>query len=224
MRLDPRLSLVARMVPAGLGVADVGSDHGHLAAALAADGTGRPTVWATDVHVGPARQLEQRFSGLDGVTVGEGDGLHALPINALGADRVAVVALAGMGGHRMRKILSGAPVRLSRLSRVVAQPNSDLPALVAALRDLGWREVDGAWVAVGGRRYPVVALEPGEADQPVGAAAWVGTTAARSRDPVARAYLEHRRDELEAVVAKGGGAARHRGPELAALHAALAAW
>ena len=52
MKLDARLAAVAAFVPQGSRVADIGTDHGYLAAALVEEGRA-PFVIASDLPAGP---------------------------------------------------------------------------------------------------------------------------------------------------------------------------
>ena len=101
-RLPPRLRAVLDATPAGSTVADIGCDHGLLAASLALSGRAA-RVYACDVSrsslAGAARTL--RDAQCARVELRCGDGLSSLTA----ADGVDTVAMAGLGVDRTVSIL-----------------------------------------------------------------------------------------------------------------------
>lgn len=135
---------MAALVPPGSRVADVGCDHGWLAAELARRGS---FVVATDRK--PRRVPE-------GVPFRLGDGLSPLSSR----DRIEVVVLAGLGARSIARILGASPLAVPRL---VLQPQTEAPLLRRWLVEHGRRIVDEDLVRDGGRTYVVVAAEEGDA-------------------------------------------------------------
>ena len=135
------------MVPHGVGsVADIGSGHGALAAALARRGL---HVVATERTAGGFAALRAdlerlALGGHHPVTLRLGDGLAALRLG-----EVEVVVIAGMGGRSVLRILEHAPW-LPRW--LVLQPMQDAHLVSAWLADRGW-EARERRIAQGQRWY-----------------------------------------------------------------------
>lgn len=161
--LSKRLQTLARFVPAGSRVADIGTDHALLPVYLVQ--TGRATkVVATDVHRGPweAARAQVARHGLEGrIDVRLGDGLSVLL-----PDEADVIVLAGMGGMLIERILSAHPDRLRGVTRLVLQPNTDAARVRRWLRDHGFCLVDEELLEEDGRLYEVLVAEPGDGRAP----------------------------------------------------------
>jgi tRNA A22 N-methylase len=129
--LSARLAAVAELVPAGAPCADIGTDHGALAAWLAASGR-VPLAWAIDLREGPLVGARRRVAALglfDRVPIRRAAGCEGLDA------AVRTVILAGMGGPLMTRILAGAP---DTVTRVVLQPNVGESPLRRWLAESGW--------------------------------------------------------------------------------------
>src|ERR1700682_645570 len=102
MRLSPRLRQVFEMVPAAAAVADIGSGHGALAAALAVRGQ---RVLATERTPRTEAGLRRGLGRL-GIPVAtrRGEGLSALR-----QGEAETVVIAGMGGRNLVRILESSP-------------------------------------------------------------------------------------------------------------------
>ena len=95
MRLSRRLETILSMVPPGLSTADIGTDHGLVAAELISRGI-CPRVIATDLREGPlsaARALVKERGLQEKIDLRLGDGLAPLE-----PGEVQVILMAGMGG------------------------------------------------------------------------------------------------------------------------------
>jgi tRNA (adenine22-N1)-methyltransferase len=133
VRLPPRLQATADLVPTDArSVADIGSGHGALAAALALRGM---RVVATERTPGSFAALcadSMRLSEANRAAFETrmGDGFAAL---APGEVEVAVIA--GLGGRSIIKVLERAPWLPHR---VVLQPMQDAHLVGEWLRSRGW--------------------------------------------------------------------------------------
>ncbi len=102
--LGRRLAHIARLVPPGARLADIGTDHGRLIAHLAA--TGRIACgWACDINPKPLAKAQRLVAAL-----GLGDTVTALCCDGLSgitpqmADHIVI---AGMGGDLIAGIIGG---------------------------------------------------------------------------------------------------------------------
>ncbi len=157
--LDPRLSMIARLVGPCESCADIGCDHGRLGAFLLQTDQCRK-VQLTDIS-GPsldkARRLMRDLGLADRVRFSVGDGLAALQ------ETPDVIVIAGMGGATIADILQEGRDRLQG-ARLVLQPNVAAPQLRQALCRLGYAITDERVAQDGRRCYIVIQAEPGKAD------------------------------------------------------------
>lgn len=155
-QLSPRLAAVARHVPAGRTFADIGTDHAYLPVYLVQSGR-VPRAVAGDVLSGPlnAARATVASAGLaDRIDVRLGSGL-----TVLSPGEAACVAVCGMGGPLIARILAEGP--LTGVERLVLQPMGGEVQLRRWLAENGWRLVAEEIVEDGGRLYPVLVAEPG---------------------------------------------------------------
>lgn len=119
--LSARLACVASLVPAGARVADIGSDHAYLPAALVLDGKIDFAI-AGEVVKGPYENAvhEIKDHQLEGQVIPRlADGLVAIEP----ADKVDTITIAGMGGSLIASILEKGKDKLTEIKRLVLQPN-----------------------------------------------------------------------------------------------------
>jgi len=148
VRLSARLRRVLEMVPADGAVADVGSGHGALAAALAARGQ---RVLATERTPLRLESLKQDLARR-GVPVATrwGEGLAALRHG-----EVETVVIAGLGGRNLVAILESS----SWLPHwLVLQPMQDAAMVEGWIADRRWPAVCGE-ANERGRRYQAWRVE-----------------------------------------------------------------
>lgn len=153
--LGPRLQAVAALVPRGLCLGDIGTDHAYLPITLFAKGHIRRAV-AVDVHRGPflsaLKAVQAR--GLEGaIDVRLGDGLGPLR-----PGEVDVLTIAGMGGRTMLEILAAGPAVLNGVSDLIVQPQGLEAGVRQELLKTGWRLRDERLVEEDGRIYVVMAF------------------------------------------------------------------
>jgi tRNA (adenine22-N1)-methyltransferase len=142
MRLSPRLRHVFELVPATGAVADIGSGHGALAAAVAARGQ---RVLATERTPRTLAGLRRDLARL-GVPVAtrRGEGLGALR-----AGEVETAIIAGIGGRSVVRILDSS----QWLPRwLVLQPMQDADLVEAWILARRWPAL-AAEAVERGRRY-----------------------------------------------------------------------
>ena len=157
--LDPRLSMIARLVGSCPCCADIGCDHGRLGAFLLQTGQCRRML-LTDISESSLKKARALMHGLDltdRVRFSVGDGALALD------ETPQVAVIAGMGGTTIAQIVRQGRERLAG-ARLVLQPNVAAPQLREALSRLGYAITDER-VALDGRRcYVVIQAEPGKSD------------------------------------------------------------
>lgn len=119
--LSKRLAAVADVVPNGVRLADIGSDHGHLPIALVRSGKIESAVCG-EVIVGPylqtVDQVEKYRLG-EKITVRQADGLDAIDAD----DKISAITICGMGGKLICEILERGKKKLTPEMTLILQPN-----------------------------------------------------------------------------------------------------
>lgn len=157
MKLKPRLAAIAKMIPAGTKVADIGTDHAYLPVYLVLQGHIAFAV-AGETHDGPfqsARETIERLALGHHIDLRRGDGLHILR-----PGEVEVVVIAGMGGTTITSILAAVPAVAQRLQRLVLQPMTGAGEVRRWLLQHGWALVEESLAEEDGKLYEIIAAAP----------------------------------------------------------------
>lgn len=183
IELSPRLRTVADLVPEGVCLADVGTDHAYLPAALILEGK-IPCAIAADLRPGPldrARQTAAEY-GLEGnVSFRLCDGLAGIR-----GDEPGAVAIAGMGGETIAAILAAAPWVREKDMPLILQPMSSMTDLRLWLEKNGLRICEERLAKEGDTIYTVLSVRAGEMGKQSPAELWAGRN---SREPLRGEWL-----------------------------------
>ena len=121
IRLKPRLQMAADMVRNGSRVADIGTDHAYLPAALILSGK-IPSAVAADLRKGPLENAGETVRNNhieDRVKLCLSDGLKCIC-----PDDIDDIVIAGMGGILISEILTAAEWIKNRKYKLILQPQS----------------------------------------------------------------------------------------------------
>ena len=135
LELSPRLEMMASLVPSGARLADVGTDHAYLPAALLLEGR-IPSAIASDLRRGPlerARETAAAFDLKEKISFRLCDGL-----SGVGPEEADAIVIAGMGGETIAAILAAAPWTRERAVSLILQPMSSMSDLRAWLGQNGY--------------------------------------------------------------------------------------
>ena len=157
--LDPRLSMIARLVGRCERCADIGCDHGRLGAFMLQSGQCQ-SVALTDISEPSLKKARRLIGALglgDRATFAVGDGASVLnaPVDA--------AVIAGMGGTTIAGIIREGRDALGG-ARLVLQPNVAAPALRGELSAAGYAITDERVVQDGRRNYLILCAAPGKSD------------------------------------------------------------
>lgn len=194
LALQPRLQLLADMVPAGSRLADVGTDHGYLPVYLLQQGRISRAI-ASDIVDGPlqhARQTAAEYE-VDGIDFRLCPGL-----DAIAPHEADTVVIAGMGGETIQAILSAAPWTADGSHLLLLQPMTKVEYLRKWLVDNGYAFTEERLVWDKDHLYPVFAVRGGT-QPPLTAAQQYGGVLLDS-DPLYGAYLDERIGKLQKAV------------------------
>ena len=182
MELTPRLQAIARQVPQGARLADVGTDHGLLPVWLLLNGKISSAI-ASDLRKGPldrARQTARQFGQTERISFRLCGGLAEI-----GEDEAEVIVIAGMGGETIASILEAAPwTRRDKL--LLLQPMTGHLELRRWLQHSGY-SISAEHIACEGKRlYSIWTVRGGDMPPLTPAELWAGR---QSADPLRRDYL-----------------------------------
>ena len=205
----PRLRAIAALVPEDCQcLADIGTDHGYLPAALLRAGRCRRAI-AADIGAAPlerARQTARLYGLEDRMELRLGGGL-----SVLAPGEAEVIVIAGMGGDNITDILSAAPWCREGIL-LLLQPMSRAEVLRQWLWEQNFHVRSERLVQDKGVLYPIVEIRGGVRDRVpyTEADAWGGM--GLERDPLWGRYLETAILRLQRAAA---GLERARDPALA---------
>ncbi|MGI6328384.1 MAG: tRNA (adenine(22)-N(1))-methyltransferase [Dethiobacteria bacterium] len=205
MKLKPRLTGVASLVPSGSVVADIGTDHAYLPVHLVKEKS-CPRVIAVEKSPDNCRMAMETvnlFNLNHQVEVRSGDGLLALQE----ADGVEVVVIAGLGGKTICRMLIAAGDRIRRYKRIVLQPMGDLPLVRRWLVAHGFYFPEEKLVKEKEHFYEIIAVEKGRQEVVEPLFLELGPTLLKKKDPLLVPWLEHKLRLYEQVI---GGLLRSR--------------
>lgn len=183
--LSPRLAMVGELVPAGARLADVGTDHAYLPAALVMSGK-IPAAIAADLRRGPldrARATVQEYGLTGRVAFRLCDGLRDIA-----PEEADAVTIAGMGGETIASILSAAPWTRELDVPLVLQPMSSMNDLRLWLGENGYRIVTEELAREGETLYTAWLVQAGEMDPQSPAELWAGRNV---NHPLRGDWLDH---------------------------------
>ena len=171
IHLTPRLQMTADLAPEGARLADVGTDHAYLPAALILEGK-IPWAIAADLRQGPLDRARAtvRECGLTGrVAFRLCDGLTGIQ-----PGEVDAVVIAGMGGETIAAILSAAPWVRTGDVPLILQPMSSFPDLRGWLQGNGFAIQEERLAREGEMLYTALLVRAGEMAPLSLAEVWLG--------------------------------------------------
>jgi len=117
--MNKRLNAIAALVQDGVGLVDVGTDHGYLPALLAESGYSG-ALFASDINAGPlsaAKRTAEEAGLTDRICFLLCDGLHLCP-----PEEIDTIVIAGMGGDMIVRILDEAEWCMAPRYHLILQP------------------------------------------------------------------------------------------------------
>ena len=155
LHLQPRLQMLADLVPPAAALADVGTDHGYLPVYLLQKGAICRAI-ASDIGAEPldhARRTAEEYGVSLELRLCDG-------LQGIAPEEVDTVVIAGMGGESIITILSAAPWTKNGC-RLILQPMTRQELLRRWLAENGYRFTAERLVEDKGTIYPILCVEGG---------------------------------------------------------------
>jgi len=191
LQLQPRLQLLADLVPPGTRLADVGTDHGYLPVWLLQEGRISHAI-ASDINAAPlehARRTAAEFGVAENI-----DFRLCAGLDGIRPDEIDTIVIAGMGGESILSILSAAPWTRSSAMPLLLQPMTKVEMLRIWLADNGYTFTGERLVADKDFLYPVLCVTGGKGESLLPEEAYVGKLL--SGDPLYGQYLDQQIKKL----------------------------
>lgn len=206
--LSERLLHIAEQVHDGQTLADVGCDHGYLPIRLVQNGRMQRAI-AMDINKGP---LQRAYAHIEREALGayietrQSNGLEKLAPGEADA-----VIIAGMGGNLTMDILARGVAVVRTLDQLILEPQSELSAVRAFLRENDYLVEAEDLVLEGGKYYPILRVLPkrssdiaafsAESGLPVPVLDAYGHRLLVAHHPLLRSFLEKERMQCEQILA-----------------------
>lgn len=153
LNISNRLRYIAGLIPKGSTVADIGTDHGYLPIFLVKNGISNK-VTAMDVRKGPLQKAENNIKvfGVDKqISLRLSDGLTALE-----QGEVDVVTISGMGGRLIQSILLKGLDKLTKQTKLILSPQSEIRDFRLFLRNQGFLVLKEHMLEEEGQYYVII--------------------------------------------------------------------
>lgn len=183
LQLQPRLRLLADMVPQGARLADIGTDHGYLPVWLTQQGRIASAI-AADIGPEPlahARRTAEEYGAALDLRLCDG-------LRGIAAHEADTVVIAGMGGETIIQILTDSPWPRTSGCTLLLQPQAKVELLRRWISENGYVCRDERLVWDKGKLYVVLQMTAGEPFTPDEARLYCGLHL--EGDPLYGDYLE----------------------------------
>lgn len=156
--MSNRLELIASFVKNGIGVVDVGTDHGYIPVMLVKRGY-KGNIIATDINEGPLNKAKQSLIEADCE-----EAVELILCNGLDgceSEKIDTIIVAGMGGDTITGILDRAEWCAREDIKLILQPVTKPEILRYWLVNNDFRIINEAQTEENGTVYQIICAVPG---------------------------------------------------------------
>ena len=156
--MSNRLELIASFVKNGIGVVDVGTDHGYIPVMLVKRGY-KGNIIATDINEGPLNKAKQSL-----IEAGCEEAVELILCNGLDdceSEKIDTIIVAGMGGDTITGILDRAEWCAREDIKLILQPVTKPEILRYWLVNNDFRITNEAQAEENGTVYQIICAVPG---------------------------------------------------------------
>ena len=194
LQLQPRLQLLAELIPQGSRLADVGTDHGYVPVYLIQRGL-IPGAIASDIGAEPLQHAVNTAAeyGVEGIDFRLCPGL-----DVIAPGECDTILIAGMGGETIITILENVPWTKRGEHLLILQPMTKVEMLRKWLADNGYAFTGERLVFDKDYLYPILLVRGGA--QPVLSEAQQYGGVMLDDDPLYADYLDERIKKLTVAI------------------------
>ena len=194
LQLQPRLQLLAELIPQGSRLADVGTDHGYVPVYLIQRSLINTAI-ASDIGAEPLQHAVNTAAeyGVQGIDFRLCPGL-----DAIAPEECDTILIAGMGGETIITILENAPWTRRGEHLLILQPMTKVEMLRKWLADNGYTFTGERLVFDKDHLYPIMLMRGGTQSAISEAAQYGGVML--EGDPLYADYLNERIKKLTVAV------------------------
>lgn len=161
LQLQPRLQLLASLIPEGSRLADVGTDHGYVPVYLLQRGLIDGAI-ASDIGAEPLQHAKNTAAEYEV----EGIDFRLCPgLDAIASEECDTILIAGMGGETIITILENAPWTKRGDHLLLLQPMTKVEMLRKWLADNGYTFTGEQLVFDKDHLYPVMLVRGGAQEE-----------------------------------------------------------
>lgn len=150
--MKPRLSAIKSLIRDGIGIIDVGTDHGYLPIDLSCSGY-QGKIIASDINISPLDSAKRNSEekGIYNIDFRLSDGL-----SNCNPDEVDTIVIAGMGGDLICRILDEAEWTMNGKYNIILQPMTKAEVLRFWLVSNGYSIINELFVRESGKIYCIM--------------------------------------------------------------------
>lgn len=199
IKISERLKEVAKLIPVGAHLVDVGTDHGYVPIWLLQNGCITSAI-AMDVNKGPLKRATENrdkygFTSVMDVRLSNG-------LEKLKPDEGDTVLIAGMGGPLMIRIMEEGRENAASIKQWILQPQSDIPSVRRYLHANNFKIEEEIMLKDDGKYYTAMKAVPGAPSSWLPVEYFFGKTLLQHKHPVLKEYIDKEKKIYEKIKAQ----------------------
>ena len=195
MQLSIRLSAIAKCVPQGSRVIDVGTDHAYIPIYLSERGIVKSCL-ATDINKGPLEKARKNLAmhKISNVHLKQTNGLEGIS-----CDAGDVIMISGMGGYLIIDILERGKELVKSVNKLILQPQQDIDEVRRYLHSIGFKIEDEDFVQDEEKYYTIIVAVPGQECYEKAYEYTYGKCLIEKKIPLFKTWITEKRNKQEGI-------------------------